>query len=99
MGHKFDNFRFIKGKLFITCNACAIEQPEENFWKHTQNELGRNYKCKTCHNNYSPDLESSDKKFAQPARKILIDMGFDIDKPIHPQFCERMMDKHGINLK
>lgn len=97
MGNKFKDFRFIDGELYITCTVCKQEQHEEYFWRH-HNQLGRNYKCKACHYNYSPNLEDSDDRFAIPARKILESMGYEVDNkknPVYKQFEKRIFEKKG----
>ena len=94
MANTFENYRYEGDDLYITCSQCKIEKHSSMFWRNRNNyKIGFYYTCKECGNNKKTNLNNADEKFAQPAREILMCMGYDIEKDIHTQFLKRMRDK------
>ena len=93
MGKFFNEHRIshIDGELHITCKVCENTKHYSKYHKNKNNCYGRVYTCKQCvvENGKSPNLVTADDHYSQPAREILIKLGYDLNKSVPKQFEER----------
>lgn len=101
MGNKLDSddrIHYIDNEMYIHCRSCNEIKHEEKYHRNQNNKYKRSYTCSVCvRSGKSASLQNSDDFHASGARKILMNMGYDLSKDIHAQFLQKMKYK-GRNL-
>ena len=79
----------LDGKI---CKKCNKFKPFSDFYQHKNNRDGFHTKCKPCsliELRRTSGFQHNNQKEIEIAKELLEKLGYDLSKPIHPQFMER----------
>lgn len=92
----------------LWCNDCQGYQPESNFHNDKNRPFGKYYICKEHRKQKMQPKDDTDMSYLkyvflsddekQEALNALERIGYDITKPIHTQFEQRIKNKYGVIL-
>ena len=84
----------LDGKI---CSRCKKFKPYTEFYRHRNNKDGYIVKCKPCtliETRKTSGFQHQNKNEVDIAKELLEKLGYDLTKPIHPQFMDRFISYH-----